>query len=137
VFLWRADKFGALNMSDEHQRVVKLVRGFTATLQSAAGNEYHIGRRYSRLLENLWFPGHGLTSEMVDGNVKCATNSLATNQPKTLEILSNTELEAHRSILQTIGLDPFCGSFSGFEADFLEFGLQDGFDFQGLNPNNL
>jgi hypothetical protein len=129
VFLWRADKFGALNMADEHERVVELLRRFMVALDGAASNEYHIGLRYSGLLESLWFPSLGHTSEMIDGNAKCTTNFRTTSHPQNLEILPNAGREAYGSMLQTMGLDPFCGSFSGLEVEFLELDLQDGFNF--------
>lgn len=36
VFLWLTDIFGALNIADEHKRVIKLVRGFKIALGNAA-----------------------------------------------------------------------------------------------------
>jgi hypothetical protein len=130
VFLWRADIFGALNMADERTRVITLVHEFMTALENAASNEYHIGRRYSRLLKSLWFPNVRQTS------ANARTASVMSNS-QTPETSQSTDLESHGYIAETISFDPFCGGFSGFEADILGFFPQDSFSFQGLNSSYL
>jgi hypothetical protein len=54
VFLNRADMFGALTIKEEHNEIMKLVRGFILALEVAATSERYIGLRYSRPLQGLY-----------------------------------------------------------------------------------
>ena len=136
MFLYRAGIFGALDITDEQEEVANLVRGFIAALENSASNYHHIGRRYSTLLKNLWFPGLEQTSANSQaiqmktfGSAKCTTNT-GTSTP---EVSQSMDPEPQVSMLVTMSFDPFYGGFSGFETDIFGFASQDVFGVQGLD----
>lgn len=136
MFLYRAGIFGALNITDEQEEVVDIVRGFMAALENSASSYHHIGQRYSTLLKNLWFPGLEQTSAnnqtiqmKTYGSAKSTTNT-GLNTPK---VSQSIDPEPQVPMLETMSFDPFYGSFSGFEADVFGFTSQDIFGVQGLD----
>jgi hypothetical protein len=56
--------YGALVAGVEQREVRSLVRCFISTLQEAATSEQHIGCRYGKLMEGLWFRNTSNTSEV-------------------------------------------------------------------------
>jgi hypothetical protein len=71
VFLYKADVFGALT-ADEHIEFIKFLQGLMPSLEKATTGDQHIGFRYSRLLQNLWFPG--TSRAMITQQQKPCTN---------------------------------------------------------------
>jgi hypothetical protein len=61
VFLHKADIFGAFS-EFEHSQIVDLVRGYIRVLNDAATGPSHIGHRYNKLLEKLWFNDEAQTT---------------------------------------------------------------------------
>jgi hypothetical protein len=145
VFLYRAGIFGALDMADEHEGVISLVGGFMTVLDSAASSDCHIARRYSRLLKSLWFPYLQHTSAdtrtvqiRIDGNAdRTTTSAQKMSKPNTAEESQIIDPEDQEGVLEMTNFDPFCGSFSGFEADIFGSVPQEVFGFQGLDSNLL
>jgi hypothetical protein len=128
--------FGALTMKEEHNEVVKLIRGFMLALKVAATSEHHIGLRYSRLLNPLWFPAiDQARPESQQQNVSQINppNTPASNHPSAEAVQGSTVPDilrtAHHVGVETAmptwvdgsGFDPFCGSLSYCEADI--FGM--------------
>jgi hypothetical protein len=129
---------------------MKLVRGFILALEVAATSERHIGLRYSRLLQGLWFPAinqprpesqpqnlcqinprntpasEHLFAEAVQGLI--VPDILGTSHDVAIEISMPTWVEG-------AGFDPFCESFSYFEADILSTLCQRDIDF-GMSLEN-
>ncbi|PMD33557.1 hypothetical protein L207DRAFT_557613 [Hyaloscypha variabilis F] len=115
VFLNRADMFGALAMKDERNEIVKLVRGFILALKVAATSESHIGHRYSGLLQSDQSSAE-VVQDFTVPDILGTFHDIETSMPAWVE---------------GAGFDPFCGSFSYFDADIfgtlsqreLDFGI--------------
>jgi hypothetical protein len=150
VFLNRADTFGALGTKEERNEILKLVLGFIAALKVAATSGHHIGLRYSRLLQSLWFPViDQATPESQQQNVSQINprNTLASEQssaeavqgfavPDILGTSYDVSVETSMPTwAEAAGFDPFCGSFSYFEADIFGTLSQRDIDF-GISLEN-
>lgn len=54
VFIFKARVAGAIS-SDNHERLVEMMRRFVSSLDRATTGDKHIASRYSKLLQKLWF----------------------------------------------------------------------------------
>jgi hypothetical protein len=142
--------FGALAIKEERNEIVNLVCGFILALEVAATSERHIGLRYSRLLQGLWFsaidqprpesqpqnlsqinPRNTPASEQLFAEAVqsfIVPDILGTSHDVAVEISMPTWVEG-------AGFDPFCGSFSYFEADIFGTLCQRDIDF-GMSLEN-
>jgi hypothetical protein len=126
VFLYRARLFGALEVTGEGEEVMKLFRRLMKALENCASSDRHIGRRYNKLLERLWFPALGLTvadsqmtpAELHNNTVSASNTVQNTSIPDLIEMSQTLQPESQDSVLETMVSIPSVAAFTALKQTF-------------------